>query len=192
AADSEEHMSLSDTSEIPLFSQSSSPDVLSIASSTDTPSRTLDRRPLVTISAESILLDGLHVLPQARAIVEHLEHTYAVYVVARVAQTEDTERIIRVLEDARVAQRSRVLFCQTDEGRAHLVRHLLTAGGGAHGGHVDTDAQVVNRLAPILHRVVYVSGASDSAHEVPVGPSVERVDSITRSALYRMAGAGFK
>ncbi|KAJ1720815.1 hypothetical protein LPJ53_004603 [Coemansia erecta] len=187
AADSEGHASVSDTSEVPLFSQYSSPDVLSIASSTDTPLRTLDRRPLVTISANGILLDGPHVRPQARAIIQHLERTYAVYVVVCVAQAEDEERVLHTLEDAGVAGRNHVLFCQTDEGRAHLVRHLLTAGSVTHAGHVDTDAQVVRRLAPVLRRVVYVSDASKGGHELPAGPSVECVDSITQCALYQMA-----
>ncbi|KAJ2786591.1 hypothetical protein GGI15_001396 [Coemansia interrupta] len=181
-----EHGPASDTSSTGHSPQTPSPSASSLGSSASTPGRTPDRRALVTLSANGILLDGLHVRPSARAIVEHLEGAYRVYVVVRVAQAEDEERVVRVLEDAGVADRRRVLVCQTDEGRAHLVRHLLTAGGVAHAGHVDTDAQVVRRLAPVLRRVVHVAGAQ----EAPAGPSVECVDSVTQCALYRMAGQG--
>ncbi|KAJ1642753.1 hypothetical protein LPJ64_005427 [Coemansia asiatica] len=66
--------------------------------------------------------------------------------------------------------RDNVLFCQTEEGKAHLVRHLLTLPGStrfvpAHpsyvgfAGHADTNGDVVKRLAPVLARIVHVDGA---------------------------------
>ncbi|KAJ2235300.1 hypothetical protein H4R99_002584 [Coemansia sp. RSA 1722] len=67
--------------------------------------------------------------------------------------------------------REQVLFCQTEEGKAHLVRHLLTMQGSTkftqntgykgYVGHVDTNRDVVARLAPVLKKIVHVDGDID-------------------------------
>ncbi|KAJ1746889.1 hypothetical protein LPJ79_005622, partial [Coemansia sp. RSA 1821] len=58
-----------------------------------------------------------------------------------------------------------ILFCQTEEGKVHLARHLLTASShaasnpaaGRYAGYVDTNRDVVARLSQVLHRVVLVA-----------------------------------
>ncbi|KAJ1900784.1 hypothetical protein LPJ66_001243 [Kickxella alabastrina] len=65
--------------------------------------------------------------------------------------------------------RNNVLFCQTEEGKSHLVRHLLTLAGATkfssrnatyagYAGYIDTNQDVVHRLAQVLHGVVLVNG----------------------------------
>ncbi|KAJ2765658.1 hypothetical protein IWQ57_004690 [Coemansia nantahalensis] len=61
--------------------------------------------------------------------------------------------------------RSHVLFCETEEGKVHLARHLLAADppvphaalGRGCAGYVDTNRDVVARLAPVLSRTVLVA-----------------------------------
>ncbi|KAJ2448848.1 hypothetical protein EV183_005218 [Coemansia sp. RSA 2336] len=67
---------------------------------------------------------------------------------------------------------SNVLFCQTEEGKVHLARHLLTANphvtsrptAGGYAGYMDTNRDVVARLSQVLHNVVLV----DPSPEYPV------------------------
>ncbi|KAJ2354501.1 hypothetical protein GGF43_003227, partial [Coemansia sp. RSA 2618] len=62
---------------------------------------------------------------------------------------------------------SRVLFCQTEEGKMHVVRHLLTASSAGYAGYIDTNRDVVARLSQVLHTCVLVS--SESAPHPVVG-----------------------
>ncbi|ORX70363.1 hypothetical protein DL89DRAFT_267585 [Linderina pennispora] len=68
---------------------------------------------------------------------------------------------------------SNVLFCQTEEGKAHLVRHLLTLNGASkftrprahagYAGYIDTNHDVVNHLAGVLHSVTHVVPGAPTA-----------------------------
>ncbi|KAJ1822480.1 hypothetical protein LPJ56_000807 [Coemansia sp. RSA 2599] len=116
--------------------------------------------------------------------------------------------------------RHSVVFCQTEEGKAHLVRHLLTLPGSTqftpahasyagYAGHVETNRDVVARLAPVLRKIVHVDGAIDcgeipgantafsadnkassgastssSAAQSTTRASVEKTRDITKSSIY--------
>ncbi|KAJ1737401.1 hypothetical protein LPJ72_000508 [Coemansia sp. Benny D160-2] len=95
--------------------------------------------------------------------------------------------------------RANVLFCQTEEGKQHLVRHLLTlrppcAGGAAshsYAGHIDTNMDVACRLAMVLHSPVVLvahSGAaafsSSSAQPPAIPRNVQIVGDITQSVFF--------
>ncbi|KAJ2295440.1 hypothetical protein IWW55_005447 [Coemansia sp. RSA 2706] len=60
-----------------------------------------------------------------------------------------------------ILPRANVLFCQTEEGKAHMARHLLTAAPppncAGYAGYVDTNRDVVARLSHVLHTVVLVA-----------------------------------
>ncbi|KAJ2610948.1 hypothetical protein H4S08_003394 [Coemansia sp. RSA 1365] len=62
-----------------------------------------------------------------------------------------------------ILPRSHVLFCQTEEGKSHMARHLLTARppvatngslGRNYAGYIDTNRSVVARLSQVLHTTV--------------------------------------
>ncbi|KAJ2720966.1 hypothetical protein GGI07_004279 [Coemansia sp. Benny D115] len=66
-----------------------------------------------------------------------------------------------------------LLFCQTEEGKSHLVRHLLTLPGSTkyarnslyngYAGYIDTNRDVVARLEQVLHGVVLVDPDNSSS-----------------------------
>ncbi|KAJ2713715.1 hypothetical protein H4R19_002107 [Coemansia spiralis] len=111
-----------------------------------------------------------------------------------------------------ILPRSSVLFCETEEGKIHLARHLLTAEppvaapaalGRGCAGYIDTNRDVIARLAPVLARTVLVAplhadprclidcgdvpGRQTAlAQPTPAGltrPPAETVDDIGRSSL---------
>ncbi|KAJ2502426.1 hypothetical protein GGH96_001089 [Coemansia sp. RSA 1972] len=117
-----------------------------------------------------------------------------------------------------ILARSRILFCQTEEGKVHMARHLLTYIPGVSGkssigyaGYVDTNRDVVARLSQVLHTAVLVQptlgphsvidrgdvpgshtmfstpkpSEPSSSKSLDVGPSVEIVETIAQSSLYR-------
>ncbi|KAJ2160595.1 hypothetical protein GGF46_002138 [Coemansia sp. RSA 552] len=116
-----------------------------------------------------------------------------------------------ILNSPGVLPASHVLFCQTEEGKIHLVRHLLTAqrlpGGRArYAGFIDTNRDVMAKLGQVLHTAVLLSdnhiahigsgevpnaptaltpraGTSDSRPEPALPKSVQVVDDITQSSL---------
>ncbi|PIA13623.1 hypothetical protein COEREDRAFT_17419 [Coemansia reversa NRRL 1564] len=62
-----------------------------------------------------------------------------------------------------ILPRSHVLFCQTEEGKSHMARHLLTARppvatngslGRSYAGYIDTNRSVIARLSQVLHTTV--------------------------------------
>ncbi|KAJ2529540.1 hypothetical protein EV175_007364, partial [Coemansia sp. RSA 1933] len=60
---------------------------------------------------------------------------------------------------AAVIPRANILFCQTEEGKQHLVRHLLTLKpptdpAHSYAGYIDTNRDVASRLAMVLRRPV--------------------------------------
>ncbi|KAJ1855482.1 hypothetical protein GGH12_003452 [Coemansia sp. RSA 1822] len=117
-----------------------------------------------------------------------------------------------------VLARSHILFCQTEEGKVHMARHLLTAVPGVSGkssigyaGYVDTNHDVVARLSQVLHTAVLVAptvgshsvidhgdvpgshtmfstpdpSEPSSSNHLSLGPSVEIVETLAQSSLYR-------
>ncbi|KAJ2655621.1 hypothetical protein IWW48_005448 [Coemansia sp. RSA 1200] len=97
-----------------------------------------------------------------------------------------------------IIPRANVLFCQTEEGKQHLVRHLLTlkplCGGGSafhsYAGYVDTNKDVACRLAMVLHSPVVLVADTDpaafsSSEQIPVIPqNVQIVGDITQSVFF--------
>ncbi|KAI8318660.1 hypothetical protein GQ54DRAFT_69820 [Martensiomyces pterosporus] len=74
-----------------------------------------------------------------------------------------------------ILPRASILFCQTEEGKSHLVRHLLTLSGSSkfrtqqplaahsgYAGYADTNRDVINHLSSVLRRVVLVSDSQRS------------------------------
>ncbi|KAJ2134284.1 hypothetical protein IW136_004706 [Coemansia sp. RSA 678] len=117
-----------------------------------------------------------------------------------------------------VLARSRILFCQTEEGKVHMARHLLTAvpevpgkSSLGYAGYVDTNRDVVARLSQVLHTAVLVqptfgshlvidhgdvpdshtmfstpeSSEPSSSKSLDLGSSVEIVETLAQSTLYR-------
>ncbi|KAJ2076445.1 hypothetical protein H4R24_005694 [Coemansia sp. RSA 988] len=75
-----------------------------------------------------------------------------------------------------ILPRSQVLFCQTEEGKSHMVRHLLTARppivtgdslGRSYAGYIDTNHSVIARLSQVLHTTVLLVNANASDEHNP-------------------------
>ncbi|KAJ2850505.1 hypothetical protein IWW36_001821 [Coemansia brasiliensis] len=74
---------------------------------------------------------------------------------------------------------SNILFCQTEEGKVHLARHLLTANhhrnlasksaASGYAGYVDTNRDVVARLSRVLHSVILVAPSPEDSNGCIIG-----------------------
>ncbi|KAJ2836449.1 hypothetical protein FBU31_001367, partial [Coemansia sp. 'formosensis'] len=135
-----------------------------------TPIRKKNKR-VLAISARGIVLESnddddkwsadVRIRSSSALAIRRLLETYEVYLVAVVRSEGDQKRVQEVLESSG----ARVLFCQTEEGKMHLVRHLLTHSQS--GGYMDTNRDVVRRLSQVLSRVVLVTTGDISGGDVP-------------------------
>ncbi|KAJ2810923.1 hypothetical protein FBU31_007881, partial [Coemansia sp. 'formosensis'] len=110
-----------------------------------TPIRKKNKR-MLAISARGIVLESnddddkwsadVRIRSSSALAIRRLLETYDVYLVAVVRSEGDQKRVQEVLERSG----AHVLFCQTEEGKMHLVRHLLTHSQS--GGYMDTNRDV--------------------------------------------------
>ncbi|KAJ2819876.1 hypothetical protein GGI24_004653 [Coemansia furcata] len=136
-----------------------------------TPIRKNKNKRVLAISARGIVLESnddgdkwsadVRIRGCSGLAIRRLLETYEVYLVAVVRSEGDQKRVQEVLESSG----ARVLFCQTEEGKMHLVRHLLTHSQS--GGYMDTNRDVVRRLSQVLSRVVLVTAGDISGGDVP-------------------------
>ncbi|KAJ1885395.1 hypothetical protein LPJ81_006919, partial [Coemansia sp. IMI 209127] len=91
-----------------------------------------------------------------------------------------------------ILPRANILFCQTDEGKQHLVRHLLTLRpptpqAHTYAGYIDTNRDVASRLAMVLRKPVVLVDSSMAvggpAEELP--KNIQIVGDITQSIFYQ-------
>ncbi|KAJ3001543.1 hypothetical protein HKX48_002815 [Thoreauomyces humboldtii] len=93
-----------------------------------------------------------------------------IYLITVVTSDEEEEQIRALLDASNLYAYGldvrRVLFCSTEEGKAHVVRHVDPAV------HVDSNDDVIARLAPFIRRIIRVKRTvlSESA-AAKTGPS---------------------
>ncbi|KAJ2086799.1 hypothetical protein IW138_005426 [Coemansia sp. RSA 986] len=89
-----------------------------------------------------------------------------------------------------IIPRTNVLFCQTEEGKQHLVRHLLTLKpqpnpAHTYAGYIDTNKDVASRLAMVLRGPVVLVSNAVSAEDPPLPRNIQIVDDITQSVFFK-------
>ncbi|RKP09396.1 hypothetical protein THASP1DRAFT_8424, partial [Thamnocephalis sphaerospora] len=93
-------------------------------------------------------------LQHAVVLLRYFAEHYDLYLMTPVTTLEEKTEVMRLLRDAglHAAQldEHKILFCQTSEGVAHLVRHLAPAV------HVDADAEIVRMVRTFVGRVVWI------------------------------------
>jgi len=87
-----------------------------------------------------------------------------VYLITKVETDEQEKAIMKLLEETGVLwaglNPTKILFCSTDEGRAHIARQL-----GVHL-HIDDDFQVLKMLRPFVPQLLNVAPTSESVVHV--------------------------
>ncbi|TPX47634.1 hypothetical protein SeMB42_g00418 [Synchytrium endobioticum] len=136
------------------------------SASTDTSrkSRSKSRR-LVTISAKNIIFwnpskDPEHpnyaflegAIPTLSSILQS-DH-YDIHIIIVVESDLEVSQITNLMNSSGLAAAGldsrRVLFCATEEGKSHIIRHIEPAI------HIDSNDDVISRLAPFVNRIVRV------------------------------------
>ncbi|KAJ2412635.1 hypothetical protein GGI10_003571, partial [Coemansia sp. RSA 2530] len=134
----------------------------------------LRKKRLLAISARGILLETRdsdkwsgNVVTRASGVraIQRLSDTYDVYLIAVVRSESDQTRVLRAVEMSGL--RVGVLFSESEEGKMHLARHLLTHAPNGAAGLVDTNRDVVGRLCHVLRKVVLVSTGDISSGDKP-------------------------
>jgi len=109
------------------------------------------------------------VVPQLRQLCER----YDIYLIATVSNPKEQAQIEHLIFTSDLARRNqldirKVVFCQTPEGRSHIVRHIEPHI------HVDSEADVVNLLRLSISRLILVlsnrSPTSSPALQLPTFP----------------------
>ncbi|KAJ3149545.1 hypothetical protein HDU89_003596 [Geranomyces variabilis] len=93
-------------------------------------------------------------LPYLQSLVKSQNPRIQIHLITVVSSDEEEAQIRELLKASGLyadgLDERRVLFCGTEEGKAHLVRHIEPAV------HVDQDDEVIERLAPYVKRLVRV------------------------------------
>ncbi|KAG5457422.1 MAG: hypothetical protein BJ554DRAFT_2572 [Olpidium bornovanus] len=129
------------------------------------------------------------------AFLSALAAAYELYLVTVVGSEEEAQHVQWGLEQSGLydspppaLDRRRVLFCKTEQGKSHIVRHVEPLV------HVDANRQVAEGLARFVKHVVLVQkagggGGTAGAHGAgkPTPANVETCTSILTSSLNRIA-----
>ncbi|KAJ3184585.1 hypothetical protein HDU87_003986 [Geranomyces variabilis] len=93
-------------------------------------------------------------LPYLQSLVKSQNPRIQIHLITVVSSDEEEAQIRELLKASGLyadgLDERRVLFCGTEEGKAHLVRHIEPAV------HVDQNDEVIERLAPYVKRLVRV------------------------------------
>lgn len=110
------------------------------------------------------------VVPQLRKLCEK----YDIYLIATASNPKEQAQIEHLIYTSDLARRNeldirKVVFCQTPEGRSHIVRHIEPHV------HVDSEAAVVNLLRLSISRLILIltnssSNPSSPAPSLPTFP----------------------
>ncbi|KAL1916772.1 uncharacterized protein VTP21DRAFT_5476 [Calcarisporiella thermophila] len=164
------------------------------------------RRKPITISVKNTVLwnpspdpttPNYAFLENAVPILRHLSQYYSVHLIATTSSQMERDQITSLLTSAGLfskggLDRRRLLFCESEQGKVHIVRHLESAvhieGGvgnaeaaNGEGGSSSRDGGVIAQLSQHVGRVVWVKrSSSDSRTGSAEGGERRNVEVVTR------------
>lgn len=139
----------------------------------------------------------------AAALLTQLSYIYDIYIIVHVNSEEERESIKVLLENAGLftsnqeLDNRKVIFCQEEEGKIHIIRHIEPFIHIEGGWEKDDGEDIVKKLRPFVHKIVWVitkrrrdsfkPGRISEADKSILGHNVEVSELLLTSSIAREA-----
>ncbi|ORX54613.1 hypothetical protein DM01DRAFT_1335749 [Hesseltinella vesiculosa] len=149
------------------------------------------KRRRVTLSLKNTVLwnpstdldNGLYAFkPEALGFLKALVQHHEVYLVIQVNNNEEQQQIQHLLQQNHLQgfDERKILFCQKEQGKIHLVRHLEAQIHIEGGWEQDDGEEIVRQLKPFVPKIIWVQ---KHQRQVALGASVESVQNVTDTSF---------
>jgi len=102
---------------------------------------------------------SIEVIPEGISALLKILPTNDIYLITKVQSDEQERETMKILEESGILwaglNPNKILFCSTDEGRAHMGRQL-----GVHL-HIDNDFQVLKMLRSFVPQLVHITPTAE-------------------------------
>lgn len=142
---------------------------------------------------------------RATYLLQQLSNYYHIYVIVHMNSPQEKDQIDEMLTNSgifRYIDRRKLLYCETEEGKIHMIRHLEPAVHIEGGWEQDDGEDIVRKIRTFVGKVVWVitrrrrsSFGKDSVKEGDegiIGPNVEITEKLIESTIAREAGVIFE
>ncbi|KAI9272618.1 hypothetical protein BDA99DRAFT_498765 [Phascolomyces articulosus] len=97
----------------------------------------------------------------AAIALNRLTQLYDVHVIIHVSSDDEREQINRLLQNAGLLEKGlldprKILWCATEEGKIHMIRHIEPAVHIEGGWELDDGEDIVRKLRPFVSRLIWV------------------------------------
>ncbi|KAI8089827.1 uncharacterized protein BX664DRAFT_261992 [Halteromyces radiatus] len=133
-----------------------------------------------------------------QTLLSQLIQHHEVYIIIHVTSEEEQEEMKKLLESLEGLDLRKVLFCSTEEGKVHLIRHLEPQLHIEGGWEYDDGEDMIRKLRPFVSKLIWVitkrrrSSFNQSTLKEDdqgiLGSNVELTDHILDTSLARELG----
>ncbi|KAI8344850.1 hypothetical protein BC941DRAFT_366443 [Chlamydoabsidia padenii] len=133
-----------------------------------------------------------------QSLLSQLCKQHLVTIIIHVSDEEEKQQMEQLLDSVEGLDRQRILFCSTEEGKIHLIRHLESQIHIEGGWECDDGEDIVRKLRPFVQKVIWVitkrrrSSFNQSNLKVDdqgiLGANVELTDHLVDTSLARDLG----
>ncbi|KAI8883777.1 hypothetical protein K501DRAFT_218856 [Backusella circina FSU 941] len=132
----------------------------------------------MTISLQNTALSKGSFHENTAELLMHLSLIYDIYIIIHVNTEEDSYPIQRLLmdeglfsSDAGLDSR-KILFCQTEEGKIHIIRHIEPFNHIEGGLENDDGEEIVDKLKPFVTKITWITQRDVKKPHVDVAKSL--------------------
>ncbi|KAI8390978.1 uncharacterized protein BYT42DRAFT_555077 [Radiomyces spectabilis] len=129
----------------------------------------------------------------ATTLLSRLSQLYDVYLLISVGSKEEQDQIQHLLDHAGLIgsdglDKRKILFCSTEEGKIHIVRHVEPYMHVEGGGELDDGGNSVKKLQPFVPKLLWIATRGKYKEADKSASNIEVTDHILKSSLARRAG----
>lgn len=138
-------------------------------------------------------------------LLQQLSSHYHIYIIVHMNSPQERELIDEMLTNSgmfKFIDRRKLLYCETEEGKIHMIRHLEPAVHVEGGWEQDDGEDIVRKIRTFVGKVVWVitrrrrsSFGKDgvkAGDEDIIGPNVEITEKVIESSLAREVNVVFE
>ena len=97
----------------------------------------------------------------AAIALNRLTQLYDVHIIIHVSSDDEKDQINRLLQNAGLLENNvldprKILWCSTEEGKIHMIRHIEPAVHIEGGWELDDGEDIVRKLRPFVSRLIWV------------------------------------
>ncbi|KAG2179763.1 hypothetical protein INT43_003546, partial [Umbelopsis isabellina] len=138
-------------------------------------------------------------------LLQQLSSHYHIYIIVHMNSPQERELIDEMLTNSgmfKFIDRRKLLYCETEEGKIHMIRHLEPAVHVEGGWEQDDGEDIVRKIRTFVGKVVWVitrrrrssfgKNGVKAGDEDIIGPNVEITEKLIESSLAREVNVVFE